>query len=355
MCVFTLRCVHELCMFCSALVSAGGSSFTFWSPSAILTRPQKTCLIYIIWGALQQNWRKTDADERTHAVTARCWVYCSALCAALSKSPQEDRGSFLRCSLAAAFFQNWFISVLMLLSAIGTLNCGTVPTTANSHGTLKKNTSILLDHVLCNMFVSLCKRLLIDYLFCLLIFLIYCGCCLLKPVSASCFILWTAALHESWYIYTVVVVDMVVMSTSLQWQRGTQTRGLRLLSITDQLCGVSWLQSLSTVHLRAVWSGTASLCTLTLQTEVAARWQRLFSVYECWRSYLCVRRAIHSLTFAVSGALSLCTDLTHAPRLRQELTPSLAALSTFLHQTGATTPDFQLKAPWESLQKVLRS
>lgn len=243
MCVFTLRCVHELCMFCSALVSAGGSSFTFWSPSAILTRPQKTCLIYIIWGALQQNWRKTDAAERTHAVTARCWVYCSALCAALSKSPQEDRGSFIRCSLAAAFFQNWFISVLMLLSAIGTLNCGTVPTTANSHGTLKKNTSILLDHVLCNMFVSLCNRLLIDYLFCLLIFLIYCGCCLLKPVSASCFILWTAALHESWYIYTVVVVDMVVMSTSLQWQRGTQTRGLRLLSITDQLCGVSWLQS----------------------------------------------------------------------------------------------------------------
>lgn len=112
---------------------------------------------------------------------------------------------------------------------------------------------------------------------------------------------------------------------------------------------------LSTVHLRAVWSRTASPSTLTLQTEVAARWQRLFSVYECWRSYLCVRRAIHSLTFAVSGALSLCTDLTHAPRLRQQLTPSLAALSTFLHQTGATTPDFQLKAPWESLQRVLRS
>lgn len=60
----------------------------------------------------------------------------------------------------------------------------------------------------------------------------------------------------------------------------------------------SWLAAesdgLSTVHLRAVWSGTPSLSSLTLQTEEAARWQRLFSVYECWRSYLCVHRSMHS-------------------------------------------------------------
>lgn len=146
------------------------------------------------------------------------------------ESPQEESGSFLRCSPAAAFFQRVDASFCHRDFKLwnSSYNCKLPGYSEGEHYSHTGSRFIYYVWLLCN-------RLIKDDLFCLLILLIYCSCCLLKPVSASCFILWTAASHKSWDINkSVVVVDMVV-STSLRsavwtWSELSAETDLRLHS-----------------------------------------------------------------------------------------------------------------------------
>lgn len=113
----------------------------------------------------------------------------------------------------------------------------------------------------------------------------------------------------------VVVVDVVVISTSLQWQRGTQTRVLHLLSITDQLCGVGWLQSRTA---SAQFTSEPSDLEHRPCPRSPSRLKKLLGDSGC---FLCMNaggvtfvftgRCIHLSTFAVSGALSLSLYWPH--------------------------------------------